>query len=123
MSYIISVGMGIFITLSKPASYRMWYQHLLSIWRLYEGRVYSVFSELAAHERRHNKDVLAQEICVVKATTPETKLPTPLVPLMLFTAEAETSSASMLTTTLAPQLSLSTKHPIIEFPGFVKMHV
>lgn len=123
MSYIISVRTGIFITVSKPASYRMWYHHLLSTWRLYEGRVYSVFSELVAHERRHNKDVLAQEICVVKATTTEAKVPTPPVPLMLFTAKAETSSASMLTTTLAPQLSLSTKHPIIELSGFMKMHV
>lgn len=87
MSYIISVRMGIFITLSKRASYRMWYHHLLNTWRLCEGRVYSVFSELAAHERRHNKDVLAQEICVVKTTTKEVKVPTPLVPIILFTAK------------------------------------
>lgn len=87
MSCIISVRMGIFITLSKPASYRMWYHHLLSTWRMHEGRVYSVFSELAAHERRHNKDILAQEIHVVKATTKKVKVSTPLVPIVLFTAK------------------------------------
>lgn len=80
---------GIFITLSKPASYRLWYRHLLSTWRLYEGRVYSVFSELAAYERRHNKDVFAQEICSVKTTTKEVKVSSPPVPIMLFTAKRQ----------------------------------
>lgn len=75
MSYIISVRAGIFITLSKPASYSMCDHHLLSTWRLYEGRFYTVFSESAAHERRRNKDVLAQDICVVKVTTMEVKVP------------------------------------------------
>lgn len=98
MSYIISVKMWIFITLSKPASYSMCDHHLLSTWRLYEGRVYSVFSELSAHERGHNKDALTQEIYVVKANTMEVKVPAPPVHVMCFTARAEMSSASMLTT-------------------------
>lgn len=74
MSYIISVRKGIFITLSKPASYSMCDQHLPSTWRMYEGRVFSVFSELTAHERKHNNIVLNQEIGVIKATTVQMSL-------------------------------------------------
>ena len=74
MSYIMSVRKGIFITLSKPASYSMCDQHLPSTWRMYEGRCFSVFSELAAHERRHNNIVLTQETGVVKVTTMQMSL-------------------------------------------------
>jgi len=74
MSYIISVRKGIFVTLSKPASYSMCDQHLPSTWRTYEVRVFSVFSELTAQERRHNKIVLTQEIGVVKAITVQVSL-------------------------------------------------
>lgn len=72
MSYIISVRKGIFITLSKPASYSMCDQHLPSTWRMYEGRDFSVFSELTAHERRHSN--IIQEIGALKATTVQMSL-------------------------------------------------
>lgn len=74
MSYIITARKGIFITLSKPASYSMCNQHLPSTWGMYEGRAFSVFSELTAYERRPNNIVLIQEIGVVKATTLQTSL-------------------------------------------------